>query len=108
MQSLTGMGPAQPAPLNLESKAAPAPAFPTVYAEVILACESLRNTYFPILFPILLPVTPPLPIPAFQPFLTLLSPLPTGKPELPTGKEGFQLAQGQGGAGGSDEASHAM
>lgn len=107
MKSLTGTGPAQSAPLNLESKADPRPAFPTMCAEVILPCESLRSTYFPTLFPIRFPITPPFPIPALQPFLALLSVLLEGKPGLPTGKEGFQFAKGQGDMDGSDEASQA-
>jgi len=107
MQSLTDTDPAQPAPLNLESQADLPPAFPTMCAEVTLACESFTSTYFPILFPILFPITPPFPILTFQPFLTLLSLLPEGKPGLPTGKEGFLFAQGQGHAGDSEEGSWA-
>lgn len=94
MQSLTGTGSVQAAPLNLESKGGPGPGFPAMCAEVILACESLRSTYFPILFPILSSITPPRPIAAFQPFLTLLSLRPKGS-ELPTGRKDSSLHRGK-------------
>lgn len=77
---------AQPALLNLDSKADLAPAFPATCTGYLGSWEP-QQRLCPILFPILFQITSPFPFLAFQPLLALLSLWPKGKPGFLTNKE---------------------